>query len=96
MLDTLADICLVLLISQRAGGITHRMEVVSLNICAVHGLEEFVQLFRFAQCHQCQQVVKMIKHDHLSVEDIEHIRGVILGLRLIFYCDVLEIAYSVE
>ena len=38
----------------------------------------------------------MVKYDNLLIEDIKHIGCIIFGLLLIFYCDVLEIAYRIK
>ena len=96
MQDAFADIRPVLIICQRAGGVTHGMEVVSLHVRAVHGFIELVQFLWLSQRHQCQQVVEMVKHNHLLIKNIEHVGCIVFGLCLVLDRNVFEIAYRIE
>ena len=61
MLNALTDVFAVLIISQCASDITHRMEIVSLNVRLVHRFQHVVDFSFIAQCHDLQHIVMMVK-----------------------------------
>ena len=64
VLDALADVCLMFLVSQRTGRLANRMEVVSLYVGLVHGAHHIVELCFAVERHDLQRVIKVVEHNH--------------------------------
>ena len=99
VLDSLADIGLVLLVGQRAGGFAHRVEVIDAYICLLDAFFGFLQMVGFAvgqQLNDFHRVVEMVEDHHRFVQDVLQVGGVIALQGYVLDGDMLKIAYSVE
>ena len=101
MTDTLADILLMLLVRQGRSGIAYRVEIIGIDVRAVHGAQQVVEdMTRRGACltegDERYLTVMMVKDDDIPIEDITHVRGIVLLHGLILHGNILEVAHGIE
>ena len=101
VLDAAPDVGLVLLIGERRGGLTDRVEAVRFHICLVHcalqvGKLSVAVVAVLGQGDECHRVVEMVEDDEVAVEDIVDVGCIVLCHRGVLDLDVLEVAHGVE
>ena len=72
------------------------MEIVSLHIGFVHGLQNVVDVSTITKGNHLQHVLMMVELDYDLIKNIKHIRSIVLGLCLVFYSDILEVAHRIK
>ena len=70
MLDALADVSLMLLVSQRRTAFAHRVEVIDTNHAVVDVLLQHIEVFLLAVGYEFDDehlVAEMVEHHHIFI-----------------------------
>ena len=86
----------MLFVGQWRGYLTHRVEVVWLDIATVHRLENLGNLLLTRETNHFELIVVMVEDDNHLIHDVKDIGSIVLGLCLVFDGNILEIAHSIE
>ena len=97
--DSFADVRLVLLVGQGAGGLAYGVETVRGIVAVVDGAFYFgnvARLFSASHFHQYHFALEIVENDDVLIQDVKDIGRIVLRLGAVFHFDRFEIAHGIE
>ena len=99
MSDAPAYVCFVLFVGQRTGDGTCGAKLIGGVVAVFNRFLHLLDMVGFVfvlHLHQGHFACEVVEYDQVFIEDVEHVRRIVLAVFAVFDGDVLEIADGVE